>query len=68
MRRFAGLTALVLVAAAPAPPATGLDHVPLAVNDLTQFTADVARLGFTLKPGSPHTDGIRNANFVITPK
>jgi catechol 2,3-dioxygenase-like lactoylglutathione lyase family enzyme len=38
----------------------GLDHIPLAVTSLTR-AADVYRaLGFALKPGVPHQNGIAN--------
>ena len=43
-----------------APWVEGLDHTPVAVADLDRAAADFARLGFTIKPGRPHTDGIRN--------
>jgi hypothetical protein len=46
---------------APAPPLImGLDHVPIAVHDLDEASRDFARLGFVIKPGRPHDDGIRN--------
>jgi hypothetical protein len=38
----------------------GLDHVPIAVNDLERAAAGYRRLGFALKPGRPHDNGIRN--------
>jgi catechol 2,3-dioxygenase-like lactoylglutathione lyase family enzyme len=47
---------LLLIAAA----VVGLDHIPLAVRDLDAAAADYRRLGFTLKQGRPHADGIRN--------
>lgn len=37
-----------------------LDHVVLAVNDLDATAARYRALGFTLKPGRPHDNGIRN--------
>ncbi len=50
-----------LAASAPgAPLATGLDHVPVAVSDLDAAARSYRRLGFTLKPGRVHEDGIRN--------
>ena len=60
--------ALVAVAAASIPahlPAApdvrvGLSHVNIAVADLDGASADYARLGFALKEGRPHPDGIRN--------
>ena len=52
----AWLTAAVLLA----PVVTGIDHVPIAVNDLERAAADYRRLGFILKPGRPHDNGIRN--------
>jgi catechol 2,3-dioxygenase-like lactoylglutathione lyase family enzyme len=40
----------------------GLDHIPIAVNDLER-AADLYRsLGFALKPGRPHDNGIRNVH------
>lgn len=38
----------------------GLSHVNIAVADLDRASADYARLGFALKDGHPHPDGIRN--------
>lgn len=58
--------ALVIVAALAAPPSeraavvTGLDHVPIVVASLEEAAAAYRALGFTLKPGRPHANGIRN--------
>jgi membrane associated rhomboid family serine protease/catechol 2,3-dioxygenase-like lactoylglutathione lyase family enzyme len=41
-------------------PVRGLDHVPVAVNDLDAAAERFRGLGFTLKPGRPHDDGIVN--------
>jgi catechol 2,3-dioxygenase-like lactoylglutathione lyase family enzyme len=41
-------------------PVMGLDHVPVAVRDLEAAGATYRRLGFVLKPGRPHANGIRN--------
>jgi hypothetical protein len=50
-----------LPAPAPAPPLVqGLDHVPVAVRDLDRAADDYRALGFALKPGRPHDNGIRN--------
>jgi len=38
----------------------GLDHIPLAVTDLAGAAEHYRQLGFTLKPGRPHENGIRN--------
>ncbi|MCI0434391.1 MAG: VOC family protein [Gemmatimonadetes bacterium] len=35
----------------------GLDHIPIAVNDLDAAAARYRQLGFTLKPGRPHDGG-----------
>jgi catechol 2,3-dioxygenase-like lactoylglutathione lyase family enzyme len=58
------------VALAEVPPAdeavraravvVGLDHIPIAVNDLDAAAAHYRELGFTLKPGTLHDNGIRN--------
>lgn len=50
------LTAAILLG----PLVSGIDHVPIAVNDLDRAAADYRLLGFTLKPGRPHDNGIRN--------
>lgn len=38
----------------------GLDHVPIAVRDLDAAADDYRRMGFVLKPGTAHANGIRN--------
>ncbi len=38
----------------------GLDHMPLAVRNLDEAAANFSRLGFAIKPGRLHNDGIRN--------
>lgn len=40
----------------------GLDHIPLVVGDLDQAIGTYRSLGFALKPGRPHANGIRNAH------
>ena len=41
-------------------PSMALDHVVLAVNDLDAMAARYRAMGFALKPGRPHANGIRN--------
>jgi catechol 2,3-dioxygenase-like lactoylglutathione lyase family enzyme len=41
----------------------GLSHVPVAVRDLDEARRRCERLGFALKPGRPHDDGIRNLHI-----
>ncbi len=41
----------------------GIDHVPIAVANLDSAAAHFARLGFALKPGRPHENGIRNVHI-----
>lgn len=43
-----------------APVVAGLDHVPVAVADLKAAAGTYSRLGFTLKAGRPHDNGIDN--------
>lgn len=43
-----------------APAVVGLDHVTIGVNDLERAADQYRRLGFSLKPGQPHANGIRN--------
>jgi hypothetical protein len=38
----------------------GIDHIPLAVRDLDRATASFKQLGFAIKPGRAHDNGIRN--------
>ncbi len=40
----------------------GLDHIPVAVRDLDDAMATYQAMGFVLKPGRPHANGIRNAH------
>lgn len=40
----------------------GLDHIPIAVDDLEAAAARYRALGFRLKPGRPHANGIRNVH------
>jgi hypothetical protein len=57
--------ALATAVATPAVAETvvrGLDHIPLAVTDLDASKADFEALGFVLKPGRPHANGLRNAH------
>jgi catechol 2,3-dioxygenase-like lactoylglutathione lyase family enzyme len=58
--------ALLALAYLPASPAAtariGLDHIPVAVRDLEAAAATYRALGFALKPGRPHGNGIRNAH------
>lgn len=60
-----GLLAALFVPPAPAqPPALiGLDHIPLAVRDLDRARATFGSLGFALKPGRGHANGIQNAHL-----
>ena len=42
------------------PAVIGLDHIPIAVQDLERAAETYRTLGFSLKPGRPHPNGIRN--------
>jgi catechol 2,3-dioxygenase-like lactoylglutathione lyase family enzyme len=42
--------------------AAGLDHIPIAVRDLERAADRYRALGFALKPGRPHANGIRNVH------
>lgn len=56
-------TGLVYSQSAPAkklPLVLGLDHIPLAVKDLGTATNRYRQLGFVLKPGRIHKNGIQN--------
>lgn len=47
-------------AASGAGCAVGIDHLPVAVSDLDRAAEIYQRLGFSIKPGRFHADGIRN--------
>jgi len=49
--------------AVPGTPIIGVDHMPLAVKDLEQATRDYRDLGFAIKPGRPHHNGITTNNI-----
>ncbi len=40
----------------------GLDHIPVVVRDLDGAEADFQAMGFSIKPGRFHANGIRNAH------
>lgn len=48
------------IALAAAPPVVGLDHIPVAVDDLDRAADRYRELGFVLKSGRTHENGIRN--------
>src|SRR4029079_6193352 len=52
----------ISVAHAQGQLVSGLDHIPLVVRDLDKAQADYRMLGFSIKPGRFHADGIRNAH------
>jgi hypothetical protein len=61
------LSALVLVVPLrqqppPIAAVAGPDHIPLAVRDLDGALARYRALGFAIKPGRHHANGIRNAH------
>jgi len=53
---------LLAVSAVGAAAVAGLDHVPIAVRDLDTAAAAYRRLGFSLKPGRAHENGLRNVH------
>lgn len=61
------LTALLVPSSASgqAPPdgctPTAVDHVPIAVVSLDEARLTYEQLGFRLKPGRVHANGLRNA-------
>ena len=58
---FVAASAAPTVPAEP-PAVQGLDHIVIAVGDLDAAIATYQGLGFTVKPGRPHANGIRNAH------
>jgi hypothetical protein len=59
-RWIAALAMGGLAAWQPAPVLQGLDHVMVAVKDLPAAAERYRALGFSLKPGQPHSNGIAN--------
>ena len=51
---------LPVFVSADEPAVLGLDHIPIAVAGLEGATERYHALGFTLKPGRFHANGIRN--------
>ena len=63
MKKLATVVLLLATAAfvlAPGAQVQGLDHIPIAVNDLARAAERYRALGFSLKPGRPHDNGITN--------
>lgn len=58
----AGLALLLGAGTGTAQPLARLDHVPIAVQDLDTAVADYQALGFAIKAGRPHANGLRNAH------
>jgi len=58
------LTLLLFRAAAGVqqPLVQGMNHTPIVVSDIDKAQADFHAMGFTIKPGRLHPDGIRNAH------
>jgi len=48
------------------PLISGIDHIPIAVRNLDSTAAFFQRLGFALKPGRFHANGIRNQHVKFT--
>ena len=44
----------------------GIDHVPVVVSNLERAEADFRAMGFAIKPGRSHADGIRNVHVKFT--
>ena len=49
-------------ARAQGPLVSGIDHIPVVVRDLDKAQADFRAMGFAIKPGRFHADGIQNAH------
>jgi RimJ/RimL family protein N-acetyltransferase len=72
LRLFSAALSMVVALALSAPEARqptgqvagpviqGLDHIPIAVNNLAAAAERYRALGFSLKPGRPHANGITN--------
>ncbi|MGY3441253.1 VOC family protein [Bradyrhizobium sp. USDA 4473] len=47
---------------ADTPAVLDVEHAPIVVADLEKAQDDFRAIGFAIKPGRPHADGIRNAH------
>lgn len=56
------LACLAGPACAQGPQLLGIDHTPIVVGNLQKAVADFRAMGFAIKPGRFHADGIRNAH------
>lgn len=56
------LLAIIPSAQAQEPLVRGIDHIPVVVTDLEKAQADYRAMGFAIKPGRFHADGIGNAH------
>ena len=56
--------ALGFMQASTPPVVTGIDHVMVAVSDLKAAASRYRSLGFSLKPGQPHANGIGGDDVV----
>jgi len=56
------LASVASSAPAQAPLMIGVEHTPIVVTDLEKAQADFRAMGFAIKPGRLHADGIRNAH------
>lgn len=58
------ILALALFAQTAWPAAlVDIDHIPVAVRDLDQAVKDFQALGFAIKPGRAHANGLRNSHI-----
>lgn len=57
-----GLASVASSAVAQAPLVMGVEHTPIVVTDLEKAQADFRAMGFAIKPGRFHADGIRNVH------
>jgi hypothetical protein len=55
-------TLLLLLGSPAVAQIQGLDHIPIVVRDLDRSATDFTSLGFVLKPGRPHANGLRNVH------
>jgi len=45
------------------PCIIGLDHIPTVVSDLEDASNTYRHMGFSIKPGRPHENGLRNSHI-----
>lgn len=58
-----GISSTGQVSNSRGPSLIGIDHMPTAVHDVQEAAGSYRRLGFSIKPGRLHNDGLLNSHI-----